>query len=118
MAVNKPIEVRYYRLAPDDATVFLKVWQLNQAGQQTPVTQTVTEAGFHINNGRKQYLTLTLDDGLGWDDEDKTLVVRITNDQVSFIREDTELQYECFVVWDDGQAQTITEGTVAAVRVG
>ena len=118
MAENKPIEVRYYSLAPDDATVFLRIWQLHAAGTTDPVTRSVTTAGFHINQGKKQYLTLSLGDGLSWNDTDKLLSVRITNGQVPFIREDTQLKYECFVVWDNGETQTIREGTVNAVRVG
>jgi len=118
VAENKPIEVRYYRLAPDDATVFLRIWKLTEAGSFNPVTGTVTTAGFHINLGKKQYLTLTLSDGLSWDDTDKSLTVHISNSKVAFIREDTELAYECMVVWDNGETQTIREGTVTAVRVG
>lgn len=118
MAENKPIEVRYYRLAPDDAAVFLRVWKLTKAGTADPVEGTVVSAGFHINQGKRQYLTLTLGDGLSWNDVEKALAIQITNGQVPFIREDTELAYECFVVWDNGEAQTIREGTVTAVRVG
>ena len=118
VAENKPIELRYYSEAPDDATVFVRIWQLNQDGTTNPVTGTVTTAGFHINSGKKQFLTLTLGNGLTWNDTDKLLGIRITNDQLSFIREDTELKYEAFVVWDNGEAQTIREGTVTAVRVG
>lgn len=118
MAENQPIELRYYRLAPDDATVFLRIWKLTTAGTTDPVARSVISAGFHVNLGRKQYLTLSLGEGLTWNDTDKSLSIRITNDQLPFIREDTELQYEAFVVWDDGEAQTIREGTVTAVRVG
>jgi len=105
VAENKPIELRYYSEAPDDATVFLRIWKL-------------TTAGFHVNLGRKQYLKLTLGNGLTWDDTTKSLHIHITNEQTAFIREDGELQYEAFVVWNDGEAQTIREGTVTAVRVG
>lgn len=118
MAENKPIEVRYYRLAPDDATVFIAAWKLTKAGTDELVEGSVVSAGFHINQGKKQYLTLSLDNGVSWNDEAKVLAIQITNSQVPFIREDTELAYECFVVWDDGEAQTIREGTVTAVRVG
>jgi len=121
VAENKPIEVRYYRLAPDDATVFIAVWKLTKAGTTDPVDGTVVSAGFHINQGsqgKRQYLTLSLDNGLSWNDEEKALAIQITNSQVPFIREDSELAYECFVVWDNGEAQTIREGTVTAVRVG
>ncbi len=118
MAENKPIELRYYRLAPDDATVFLRIWKLTTAGTTEPVPRSVVSAGFHVNLGRRQYLTLTLEDGLTWNDTDKSLTIRITNSQTAFIREDGELNYESFVVWNDGETQTIREGTVTAVRVG
>ena len=118
MAENQPIELRYYRLAPDDATVFLRIWKLTTAGTTDPVARSVISAGFHVNLGRKQYLTLTLGDGLTWDDTTKSLSIRITNQQTAFIREDGELQYEAFVVWNDGETQPLREGTVTAVRVG
>ncbi|MCC4257015.1 hypothetical protein [Sphingobium lactosutens] len=118
MAENKPIELRYYSEAPDDATVFLRIWKLTTAGTTDPVDRIVTVAGFHVNLGRKQYLKLTLGNGLTWDDTTKSLHIHITNEQTAFIREDGELQYEAFVVWNDGEAQTIREGTVTAVRVG
>lgn len=118
MAENKPIELRYYRIAPQDASVFTRVWKLNAAGTSDAVTGTVVAAGFHINAGRKQFLTLSLGAGLTWNDSEKLLGIRITNSQLSFIREDAQLSYECFVVWDNGETQTIREGTVNAVRVG
>lgn len=118
MAENKPIELRYYRLAPDDATVFLRIWKLTDPATGQPVERTAVSAGFHVNLGRRQYLTLTLDDGLTWDDTTKSLNIRITNQQTAFIREDGELQYEAFVVWNDGETQPLREGTVTAVRVG
>lgn len=118
MLYSEPIEVDYIRLAPDDAIVFKIVLKFLEAGTDLPVDRSVTEAGFHINTGKKQYLTLTLGEGLGWDDTEKALVAFIRNSQVSFIREDSELEYEGFVVWDDGYAETIMKGTVEAVRVG
>lgn len=118
MAENKTIEIRYTVLAPNEATAFVAAYQLNLDG--SAITGTVTDAGFHINDietGRKQYLTLTLGNGLTWNDTDKVLTVVIRNEQMSFVRKDADYHYEAFVVLNN-KTDTIREGTVTAVRVG
>jgi hypothetical protein len=118
VAENKSIEVRYTVLAPNEATAFVAAYQLHLDG--AVITGTVTDAGFHINDietGRKQYLTLTLGNGLTWNDSDKVLTVVILNEQVSFVRRDADYHYEAFVVINN-KTETIREGTVTAVRVG
>lgn len=118
MAENKTIEVRYTALAPKEAVAFAAAYQLNLDGEA--ITGTVTSAGFHINDaetGRKQYLTLTLENGLTWDDTNKVLTVVILNEQLAFIRRDTDYHYEAFVVLNN-KTETIREGTATAVRVG
>ena len=116
MAENKTIELRYFRLASDDARPFRRVWTLIDKQTGEPLA-TPDIAALHINSGRKQYLTLTLGDGLTWDEATHTLTVLIENDRLSFIREDGEFHYECFVEVNK-VPMTIREGTVNAVRVG
>lgn len=118
MAITRTIEVRYTRLAPSDASAFTTAYQIRLDGELT--TKTIEVAGFHINDaetGKKQYLELTLGNGLSWDDADKVLAVNIDNSQLSFIREDKEFHYEAFVVLNN-KTHTVAEGTVTAVRVG
>jgi len=116
VADDKPIEVRYTRLAPSDAIAYAAAWQLKQSGDL--IDESVVSAGFHINSGRKQYLTLTLGNGLVWNDTDKLLTIYIENGKLSFIREDGELHYEAFVVLENNTIKTVREGPLYAVRVG
>ena len=116
MVPNEPIELRFYAAAPDDANVFTKAYQVKLDGEI--LSGSVLAAGFHVNAGRRQYLKLTLSDGLHWNDATKTLTVRIQNSQLAFIRDDAELQYEAFIMLDNKQTMTFREGTASAVRVG
>lgn len=117
MAENKPIEVRYYQPAPDDALVFNRIWGLVDAATGLPVTHGIREAYLHISKDGKQRLELALGTGLTWNDADKTMLVQIQNSKLQFIRSTSEMTYSFYVVWDHGAAQTIREGTVTAVKV-
>jgi len=117
MAENKPIEVRYYRPAPDDALVFNRIWGLVDTATGQPITNSISAAYLHIAQDGKQRLELSLGDGLTWNDTDKSVLVQITNSKVQFIRTTTDMTYSFYVVWDHGAAQTIREGTVTAVKV-
>lgn len=116
MVVNEPIELRFYAAAPDDAYVFTRAYQIKLDGEL--LAGSILAAGFHVNAGRRQYLRLTLSDGLLWNDATKVLTVNIQNSQLAFIRDDFELQYEAFIMLDNKQTMTFREGTVSAVRVG
>lgn len=116
---NKTIEVRAYNPAALGALVFNQVWTLNPKGG--PVSNSVIEAFFHIRDtsGEKARtkLELSLGNGITWDDAKKSFHIKITNDQASFIRETSEMDYSLYVTWDYGAVQTIREGTVTAVKV-
>lgn len=116
---TKPIELRAYNPAASGSLVFNQVWRL--VTQSEPVSATIVEAHFHVrdtSSGKaRTKLELSLGNGLTWNDANKSVHIKITNDQVSFIRETSEMDYSFYVVWDYGAIQTIREGTVTAVRV-
>lgn len=117
MAENKPIEIRYYRPMDDDAFVFTAKIGVIDKATQTPVPYTATEVYFHIADNERVKLELSLGNGLLWDDTAKAITIFIRNNQMRFVRTDSEMTYSLYVKWDNGSADTIREGTVTAVKV-
>lgn len=82
-----------------------------------PVDFTVQEAVLSISTNERSKLILTLGNGLTWNDEIKALTVIILNEQMSFVREDTQFDYHISVSWSSNQLMTtLRKGTVTAVR--
>lgn len=110
-----PIELRAYNPASAGSLVLNKIWGLVAKG--APVSASIVEAYFHVRDNGKTRLRLSLGEGLSWNNENKTVHIQITNEQVAFIRSNSEMDYSFYVVWDYGLVETLKEGTVTAVKV-
>ncbi len=117
MAENKPIEVRYYGPTAGDFVTYTAKLALTNPETSEPTDFGVVDAHFRISRNERILLDLSLADNVIWNDGDKTIYVFIKNDQLGFIKADTELAYSWWVVWDNGKSATLREGTVTAVRV-
>ncbi len=117
MANSKDIELRYYPQLADDAVVYSAIWQLVDPATKAPVTNNPTQVQFVVNEGERAKSTLGLGSGLTWNPTSKQVIIKVQNSDLAFIKADGQFQYALYVVWDHGQAQTIREGTVNAVRV-
>ncbi|WP_140419333.1 hypothetical protein [Sphingobium sp. Z007] len=115
MAVNKPITISYATPASDDAVSFNTIWVITLNGVSP--TGSPVEAYLSISQNHRRKLLLSLENGLTWNDTDKSVHVLIRNGQLSFIRDDSEMGYEFWIVWDNTNLQRIAYGTVTAVRV-
>lgn len=115
MVDTQDIELRSYSAALAGSLVFNRIWRLQTDGALVP--DTAAEAYFCILDNGREKLRLSLGAGLTWDDTDKSILIQITNEQVSFIRQDTTMEYNLYVVWQRGDVQTIREGAVNALRV-
>lgn len=115
MAVNKPITISYASPASPDAVSFNTIWIMTLDGE--PPTGFPVEAYLSISQKQRRRLLLSLEHGLTWNDTDKSVHVLIRNGQLSFIRDDSEMDYEFWIVWDNTNLQRIAYGTVLAVRV-
>lgn len=109
------IELRAYNPASAGSLVFKQLWKLTTKGE--PVSKAPLEAHFHVRDNGRTKLKLSLGNGLTWIDQFKAVFIQITNEQVSFIRENSEMDYSFYVVWDHGAVETLKEGTVTAVKV-
>ncbi|OAH42761.1 hypothetical protein AX777_05855 [Sphingobium yanoikuyae] len=118
MADIKDIEVRYIPALSDDAIVYVDKIGIIDKATGEPVEFTAAEAVLSISENERSKLLLSLDNGLVWNDVEKTISVVIRNHQMRFVRADTQLEYALSVRWTDSQlAKTLREGTVTAVRV-
>lgn len=115
MVDTQDIELRSYSKAVVGSLVFNRIWRLQTAGEA--VSTSVAEAYFCVLDNGRERLRLSLNNGLTWNDEDKSVLIQITNEQVSFVRADTTMEYSFYVVWQRGDVQTIREGAVNALRV-
>jgi hypothetical protein len=120
MVEIRDIELRSYSTAAAGSLVFNRVWQLRKNNE--PVQTTIAETYFVVIDPKNpdrpvEKLRLSLGNGLTYDDADKSVHIQITNEHVNFIRSDTTMEYAFYVVWDHGEAQTIREGAVNALRV-
>lgn len=112
---TSPIELRAYNPAAPGALVYNRIWGL--VTQSEPVPASIVEAHFHVRDNGRTKLQLSLGNGLTWNDVNKSVHIQITNEQVAFIRDTSEMDYSFYVVWDHGAVQTLKEGTVTAVKV-
>ncbi|WP_454884011.1 hypothetical protein [Sphingomonas oryzagri] len=117
MAQSPTIELRYYPQIEDEKIVFSSIWGLVDTGTTTPITRTLVDARFDVSVDGKLRKSLSLGSGLTYNDDTKQVSITFMNSDVSFIKEDATMEYAFYVVWDFGQAQTIREGAINAVRV-
>lgn len=117
MANSKDIELRYYPQLADDTVVYSAIWQLVDPATKAPITNNPTQVQFVVNEGEKAKCTLAVGTGLTWNPTTKQVSIKVRNSDLTFVKADGQFQYALYVVWDHGQAQTIREGTVSAVRV-
>lgn len=115
MAVNKPFTINYATPASPDAVSFNALWFITLS--DAPPTGDAIEAYLSISQNGRRKLLLSLGDGLTWNETDKSVHILIRNGQLSFIRDDSEMEYEFWVVWDNNNLQPIANGAVKAVRV-
>ncbi len=117
MVEIRDIEIRSYSTAAAGSLVFNTILQLRKA-DGTPITQEIDEAYFVILDEGRAKLKLSLGSGLTWDDTDKSFLIKITNEQVRFIREDKTMEYAFYAVPPaPGNIIPIREGAVNALRV-
>lgn len=117
MATSSFTELRHYPRLEEDTVVFTSIWGLVASGTSDPITNNPTSIHLDLVVEGRTRLALSLGSGLTWNPVTKQVSIEITNAQTSFIRDDGQIEYAFYVVWDYGQAQTIREGTVSAVRV-
>jgi hypothetical protein len=110
-------ELCYFDPAPADGIAFRDVWRLTQPGTSDPVTLNVADIYLSISLENKSKLLLTKDNGLTWNDADRSVAIEIPNSSCSFIKDDQDYDYELWVTWETGDLQRIRTGTVTAAKV-
>lgn len=117
MATSNFTELRHYPRLDAETVVFSSVWSLVTSGTSDPVANNPVRVHLDLVVDGRVRSALTLSDGLTWNPTTKQVSIEIKNGQTAFIRDDGQIEYAFYVVWDYGQAQTLREGTVNAVRV-
>ncbi|GFM27161.1 uncharacterized protein PY1_contig-01-22 [Novosphingobium sp. PY1] len=105
------LNLRYYPDEDASDIVFRKVYVIGGKDiDGNPIDRTVTDAHFKIAVDEAEIVDLTIGNGISWDDITKSLVLTLTNGDLSEISQSTDGLFQLYITIETGRIITLFSG--------